>query len=180
MGLISKILRTGIVTEPLAAGDSEVVHLVREVDAEARRLFGRALGIREVDAGSCNGCEIEITGLMSPVYDSERFGFHFVASPRHADLLLAGYASGAAAALALGTGALSRWASALGAIVGASAGLALAAGVCIRGAAFSLDAPGFFGPVGGMAFTLDPLGAVFLALTSLVAAPSALYGAGYA
>jgi len=95
-------------------------------------------------------------------------------------LLIAGYASGAAAALALGSGALSRWASALGAIVGASAGLALAAGVCIRGAAFSLDAPGFFGPVGGMAFTLDPLGAVFLALTSLVAAPSALYGAGYA
>src|SRR5258705_5571086 len=88
MGLLSKILRTGIVTEPLAAGNSEIVHLVREVDAEARRLFGRALGIREVDAGSCNGCEIEITGLMSPVYDSERFGFHFVASPRHADLLL--------------------------------------------------------------------------------------------
>jgi len=94
-------------------------------------------------------------------------------------LLLAGYASGAAAALTLGTGALSRWGSALGAIVGASAGLALAAGVCIRGAVFSLDAPGFFGPVGGMAFTLDPLGAVFLALTSLVAGPSALYGAGY-
>src|ERR1700675_1360354 len=88
MSLLSKILRTGIVTEPLPGGDSEVVHLVREVDSEARRLFGRALGIREVDAGSCNGCEIEITGLMSPVYDSERFGFHFVASPRHADLLL--------------------------------------------------------------------------------------------
>src|SRR6266404_8021721 len=88
MGLLSKILRTGIVTEPLGTGDSEVVHLVREVDAEARRLFGRALAIREVDAGSCNGCEVEITGLMSPVYDSERFGVHFVASPRHADLLL--------------------------------------------------------------------------------------------
>src|SRR5207253_7421470 len=88
MGLLSKILRTGIVTEPLGTGDSEVVHLVREVDAEARRLFGRALAVREVDAGSCNGCEIEITGLMSPVYDSERFGIHFVASPRHADLLL--------------------------------------------------------------------------------------------
>ena len=54
----------------------------------ARRLFGRALAIREVDAGSCNGCELEITGLMSPVYDSERFGVHFVASPRHADMLL--------------------------------------------------------------------------------------------
>src|SRR5213083_3099070 len=88
MRLFSKILQIGLATEPLPGGDSEVVHLVREVDAEARRLFGRALGIREVDAGSCNGCEIEITGLMSPVYDSERFGFHFVASPRHADLLL--------------------------------------------------------------------------------------------
>ena len=94
-------------------------------------------------------------------------------------LLVGGYASGAAAAVALGTGALSRWASALGAIAGASAGLALAAGACVGGATFSLDAPGFFGPAGGLAFTIDPLGAVFLALTSLVAAPSALYGAGY-
>ncbi len=51
-------------------------------------LGGRALAIREVDAGSCNGCEIEITGLSSPVYDCERFGIHFVASPRHADMLL--------------------------------------------------------------------------------------------
>lgn len=53
-----------------------------------KRLFGRALAIREVDAGSCNGCELEITGLTSPVYDMERFGMHFVASPRHADMLL--------------------------------------------------------------------------------------------
>ena len=88
MGLLAKILRTGLVTEPLPEGDGETARLVRDVDAESRRLFGRALGIREVDAGSCNGCEIEITGLMSPVYDSERFGFHFVASPRHADMLL--------------------------------------------------------------------------------------------
>src|SRR5499426_4304886 len=88
MGLLSKIFRTGIVTERLAAGDPEVLHLTRALDTKTRRLLGRALGIREVDAGSCNGCEVEITGLMSPVYDSERFGFHFVASPRHADLLL--------------------------------------------------------------------------------------------
>ncbi len=88
MGLLSKIFRTGIVTEPIPPGDPEIVHLVREIDLRSRRLFGRALAIREVDAGSCNGCEIEISGLMSPVYDSERFGFHFVASPRHADLLL--------------------------------------------------------------------------------------------
>jgi Ni,Fe-hydrogenase III small subunit len=88
MLLFSKMLKVGLATEPLAPGDAGLVHLVREVDARARRLFGRALAIREVDAGSCNGCEIEIIGLMSPVYDSERFGIHFVASPRHADLLL--------------------------------------------------------------------------------------------
>src|SRR5258708_29034262 len=52
------------------------------------RVLGRALAIREVDAGSCNGCEIEINALNSPVYDLERLGIHFVASPRHADMLL--------------------------------------------------------------------------------------------
>ncbi|HEV8437940.1 MAG TPA: NADH-quinone oxidoreductase subunit B family protein [Methylomirabilota bacterium] len=88
MLLFSKMLRAGLVTEPLGPGADGVVHLLRRVDGRARRLFGRALAVREVDAGSCNGCEIEITGLMSPVYDSERFGIHFVASPRHADLLL--------------------------------------------------------------------------------------------
>lgn len=51
-------------------------------------LFGRSLHVREVDAGSCNGCEIEMTNLSNPIYDVERFGIHFVASPRHADLLL--------------------------------------------------------------------------------------------
>jgi Ni,Fe-hydrogenase III small subunit len=85
--LFQKIFKTGIVTEPLALGD-EVYDVVRSIDAQAKRLFGRALAIREVDAGSCNGCEIEISGLTSPVYDSERFGIHFVASPRHADMLL--------------------------------------------------------------------------------------------
>lgn len=88
MLLFSKILRVGLATEPLGPGDEGVVHLLREVDARSRALFGRALAVREVDAGSCNGCEIEITGLTGPVYDSERFGIHFVASPRHADLLL--------------------------------------------------------------------------------------------
>lgn len=52
------------------------------------KAFGRSLHIREVDAGSCNGCEIEIVALNSPIYDIERFGIHFVASPRHADMLL--------------------------------------------------------------------------------------------
>jgi Ni,Fe-hydrogenase III small subunit len=56
--------------------------------ARARRLFGRSLSIREVDAGSCNGCELEIHALNNAVYDVERFGIKFVASPRHADALL--------------------------------------------------------------------------------------------
>jgi Ni,Fe-hydrogenase III small subunit len=88
MLLLSKILRVGTVTEPLAPANDESIHVLRQIDARTRSLFGRALAIREVDAGSCNGCEIEITGLAGPVYDMERFGLHFVASPRHADLLL--------------------------------------------------------------------------------------------
>jgi len=60
----------------------------RDIEARATRIFGRSLHIRQVDAGSCNGCEVEINGLNSPVYDIERFGVHFVASPRHADMLL--------------------------------------------------------------------------------------------
>ena len=59
-----------------------------ELKARANEVLGRSLHIREVDAGSCNGCELEIVGLNSPVYDVERFGIHFVASPRHADMLL--------------------------------------------------------------------------------------------
>lgn len=86
--LFQKIFQTGLVTEPLAPDGNELYDMIRAVDARTRRLFGRALAIREVDAGSCNGCEIEITGLTGPVYDSERFGIHFVASPRHADMLL--------------------------------------------------------------------------------------------
>ncbi len=65
---------------------------LEEIGARLRdkihRLLGRSLNMREVDAGSCNGCEVEITGLNNPVYDIERFGIHFVASPRHADMLL--------------------------------------------------------------------------------------------
>ena len=59
-----------------------------ELKEKIHKLFGRSLAIREIDAGSCNGCEIEITALNNPIYDIERFGIHFVASPRHADLLL--------------------------------------------------------------------------------------------
>src|SRR5882724_6097325 len=62
--------------------------LAQKVQERAKRVLGRSLHIREVDAGSCNGCEVEIVGLNSPVFDLERFGIHFVASPRHADMLL--------------------------------------------------------------------------------------------
>jgi len=88
MKLFQKIRRVGTVTEPVLEGGFEALSLAREIDARAQRLLGRAIGIRQVDAGSCNGCEIEISGLACPVYDLERFGLHFVASPRHADLLL--------------------------------------------------------------------------------------------
>jgi Ni,Fe-hydrogenase III small subunit/ferredoxin len=60
----------------------------RMVNENIRRMLGRSLAIRQVDAGSCNGCELEINALNNPVHDIERFGIHFVASPRHADMLL--------------------------------------------------------------------------------------------
>jgi Ni,Fe-hydrogenase III small subunit/formate hydrogenlyase subunit 6/NADH:ubiquinone oxidoreductase subunit I len=58
------------------------------LQAAIHEVLGRSLAIRQVDAGSCNGCELEIVALNNPVYDIERFGIHFVASPRHADMLL--------------------------------------------------------------------------------------------
>ena len=88
MLLFSKIWKTGMATEALQAGDRAAIEIGRALDQRIKRLLGRALAIREVDAGSCNGCELEIAGLTGPIYDMERFGMHFVASPRHADLLL--------------------------------------------------------------------------------------------
>ena len=90
MSLFAKILRTPVVTESIASADAdfEAQTIVQQIDERARRLFGRSLHIREVDAGSCNGCELEISALNNPYYDIERFGLHFVASPRHADCLL--------------------------------------------------------------------------------------------
>ena len=73
---------------PLATQPSNLDSIGTELKARIAKVLGRSLHIREVDAGSCNGCEIEIVGLNSPVYDIERFGIHFVASPRHADMLL--------------------------------------------------------------------------------------------
>lgn len=88
MNLFRKIRRVGLVTESLPPVRAGALTVLRPADARARRLLGRAVGIRQVDAGSCNGCEIEIGGLGGPIYDLEQFGLHFVASPRHADLLL--------------------------------------------------------------------------------------------
>ena len=72
-----------------AAGEDPLLaELGRALEIRARRLFGRSITIREVDAGSCNGCELEIHALNNAVYDVERFGIKFAASPRHADVLL--------------------------------------------------------------------------------------------
>jgi Ni,Fe-hydrogenase III small subunit len=68
--------------------DAALAEVGAELEAQARRLFGRSIVIREVDAGSCNGCELEIHALNNAVYDVERFGIRFAASPRHADVLL--------------------------------------------------------------------------------------------
>lgn len=94
MKLLAKIWQVGLATEPLRpaeprpAGEPDAVEVVRAIDARARRVLGRSVAIRQIDAGSCNGCELEIGALSGPVYDLERFGLHLVASPRHADLLL--------------------------------------------------------------------------------------------
>jgi len=71
-----------------AASRPEVGAVGLEVSETIRKVLGRSLAIRQVDAGSCNGCELEIVALNNPIHDIERFGIHFVASPRHADMLL--------------------------------------------------------------------------------------------
>src|SRR5512147_1122033 len=88
-----KILRRRLIDRPLTeaapAPDEDVLaELAQHLDRAARRRLGRSLAIREVDAGSCNGCELEINALNNAFYDLERFGIRFVASPRHADVLL--------------------------------------------------------------------------------------------
>jgi formate hydrogenlyase subunit 7 len=79
VGMLARILRTGRVAEPAPDRPSPL---------EAAEQFRGSLALRHVDAGSCNGCEIEISGCFSPVYDAERYGIRLVASPRHADGLL--------------------------------------------------------------------------------------------
>src|SRR5437763_98697 len=87
--MLFKSLLHGPLTEAApAADDAALAELAEKVDQAARLRLGRTLSIREVDAGSCNGCELEIHALTNIVYDLERFGLRFVASPRHADVLL--------------------------------------------------------------------------------------------
>jgi Ni,Fe-hydrogenase III small subunit len=82
-------LTHGPLTERAPAPDeAALAELAQSVNRAARARLGRSLSIRQVDAGSCNACELEIHALNNAFYDLERFGFHFVASPRHADVLM--------------------------------------------------------------------------------------------
>ena len=86
--IILKILKTGLVTEPAPQAREEWRVRAAAIEDEIVKLLGRALVIRHVDAGSCNGCELEINALGNPYYNIEGLGIRFAASPRHADLML--------------------------------------------------------------------------------------------
>ena len=86
--LFQGLLHPPLAEPPPQVDDVELAALAASVDAAAHRRLGRSLSIREVDAGSCNGCELEIHALSNAFYDLERFGLRFVASPRHADVLM--------------------------------------------------------------------------------------------
>jgi len=85
--ILKKIVNTGIVTEPLSS-DLSLEELGITVKRTIEEKFSGSIAVRLVDAGSCNGCELEIHALNNPYHNIERFGVHFVASPRHADVLL--------------------------------------------------------------------------------------------
>jgi Ni,Fe-hydrogenase III small subunit len=86
--LLKNLLSRPVTERRPSAGDAELAELAAKLDHGARLKLGRSLSIREVDGGSCNGCELEIHALNNAFYDLERFGLKFVASPRHADVLL--------------------------------------------------------------------------------------------
>ena len=87
--ILHQIFRTGIVTEPLPlVVETEIEVIGVKLEEAVKRYFSRSLTIREVDAGSCNGCELEIHALNNSIYNCERFGMRFTASPRFADILL--------------------------------------------------------------------------------------------
>src|SRR6266849_2504134 len=86
--LLRQIAKTGIITEPAPQPDESLRQLEQRMGEAILKHFGRSLAIRHVDAGSCNGCELEIHAANSAYYNLERLGIKFVASPRHADMLL--------------------------------------------------------------------------------------------
>jgi Ni,Fe-hydrogenase III small subunit len=86
--LFQSLLQSPLTEAPPPGDDAALAELAKSVERAARRRLGRSLSIREVDAGSCNGCELEIHALGNAFYDLERFGLRFVASPRHADVLM--------------------------------------------------------------------------------------------
>ena len=87
--ILLESLTHGPLTEaPPAPDEATLAELAVSLERAARRRLGHSLAIRQVDAGSCNGCELEIHALNNAFYDVERFGIRFVASPRHADVLL--------------------------------------------------------------------------------------------
>ena len=86
--LLRQIAKTGIVSEPPPHPDEALRQIEQRLGAAILKHFGRALTIRHVDAGSCNGCELEIHTMNGPYYNLERLGIKLVASPRHADMLL--------------------------------------------------------------------------------------------
>ncbi len=86
--LFESLIRPALTERPPLASNAAVDELARALDGAARKRLGRSLAIRAVDAGSCNGCELEMNALNNAFYDIERFGIRFVASPRHADVLL--------------------------------------------------------------------------------------------
>ena len=86
--LFESLTHRPLTEAPPARDDAALAELAAVVDRAARRRLGRSLAIRQVDAGSCNGCELEIHAINNAFYDLERFGLCFVASPRHADVLL--------------------------------------------------------------------------------------------
>ena len=86
--LLKNLLRRPVTESAPSPDEATLAELAAKLDRAARRRLGRSLAIREVDAGSCNACELEIHALSNAFYDLERFGLRFVASPRHADVLL--------------------------------------------------------------------------------------------
>ncbi len=86
--ILKQILKTGIKTEPHPVADDTLRMEAQGLQTDILRVFGQAISIRHVDAGSCNGCELEIHALNNPYYNIEGLGIKFTASPRHADLLL--------------------------------------------------------------------------------------------